>query len=347
MATIFDYISSKEQARRWEESALERPPYFGEGITSTTKQLGTEFSTLNGRVSAPKILNASSYDAKAIYLPREGFQITKGEIPYFKNALSINEKQRQDLLIAIQSGNQEVIEALTTKLYNDNKTLLESAGVTREAMRMQLLTTGKIAISNNGQVWEFDFGVPAENQVDTDWGVEAQATADPVNDIISAQDAVETKYGVRPRNVLMNTVTFNKFSKLTNILNALNANSVRTIVPRKRDIVAYLEDATESTIYLYDKTYKGLDGKMNKFVPDDVVFPDGAVIEEVFGTTPEEADLMAGISRAQVSLVDTGVALTTWAEEDPVFVRTKVSMTYIPTLVDPNSIVIMDVKHEG
>lgn len=345
MASIYDLVSARQQAQRWEESPIERPPYLGVGLASSTKVLGTEFSTLGGRVSAPKLLNASSYDANVIYLPREGFSITKGEIPYFKNAMTINEKQRQELLKVMATGNATLINAVIDRIFNDNKTLYEAAGVTKEQLRMMLLTTGKIAIADNGQVWEYDFGIPEANKSAHDWSL---ANADPVNDILDTQDSIQTTYGVRPRNILMNTKTFNKLSKNTNILNALNANSIRTVVPRRRDIVAYFEDATDSTLYLYDDVYKNLNGETVKFVPDDVVvlFPDGQPIEEFYGTTPEEADLMSGATDAEVVVVDGGVAVTTWKEVDPVNVRTKVSMSYIPTLKDPNSIAILDVKQQ-
>lgn len=346
MATIYELVTAKEQARRWEKSELELPPYLGEGLSDTTRVLGTEFSALMGKVSAPRLLNASSYDAKVIYLPTEGFSIAKGEIPYFKNAYMINEKMRQELLKVMATNNPVYINAVLDQIINFNQKLLRNAKVTKEQLRMMLLTTGKIAIANNGQVWEYDFKIPAENRITSDWGV---ATADPVGDIEKARGDLKSKRGIDTSVLVMNTVTFNKLSKITNILNALNANSIRTVVPRKNDILAYFEDATDTTVILYDDVYQGFDGKTNKFVPDDVVvlMPAGQVIEEFAGTTPEEADLMSGATDAEVELVDNGVALTTWKEKDPVNVRTKVSMSYIPTLKDPNSIVIFDVKHNG
>lgn len=347
MATVFDYVTAPVQAGRWEESALERRPYLGEGLTVTTKQLGNEFSTLNGKVPSPKLLDASSYDAKVIYLKREGFQITTSEMPYFKNAMTINEKQRQELLKVMATGNVVLIDAVLNKIFDDNKTLLEAAALRREQLRMMLLTTGKIAIAanENGQVWEYDFGVPTTNKVSSDWH---KTTADPVNDIIGWQDAVAIETGVRPTNVLMNTVTFNLLAKTDAIANAINANSIRVVVPTPAMVRAYVENAANVTIYLYDNVYKDASGAKKKFVPDDtvVLFGDEAPIEEFFGTTPEEADLMSGATDAQVAIVDTGVAVTTWKEIDPVNVRTKVSMVYIPSLRDPASLVIADVKSQ-
>ena len=345
MATIYDMISAPLQARRWEESALERRAYLGEGLVTTTKQLGNEFSTLSGKVPTPVLLDASSYDAKVLYLKRDEYQVTTSEIPYFKNAMMINEKDRQELLKVMATGNAVLIDAVVNKIYNDNRKLLEAASIRREQLRMMLLTTGKVSIASNGQKWEFDYAVPSENKPQVNWT--ETATADPVADIIKWQDAVEVETGVRPSRIVMNTVTFNLIGKTTAVLNAINANSIRVVVPTPDMVRTYVETAVGATIYLYNNVYKDESGAKKKFVPDNVVvlFGEEAPIEEYFGTTPEEADLMSGATDAQVSIVDTGVAVTTWKEIDPVNVRTKVSMTYIPTLTDPNSLVIADVAH--
>lgn len=344
MATIYDLVTSRLQARRWEESALERRAYLGEGLATPTKQLGNEFSSLNGRVPAPKLLSASSYDAKVLYLKREGFQVTTSEMPYFKNAMMINEKQRQELLKVMATGNQVLIDAVLNRIFDDNKTLLEAADLRREQLRMMLLTTGKIAIADNGQVWEFDFGVPAENKVKADW--HTASTADPITDINNWLDTVEIATGVRPSRIAMNSVTFALLGKSDAIRNAINANSIRVVTPTSAAVQNYVEGETVTTIYLYNNVYTNEDGTKTKFIPDDVVviFPEGAVLEDIYGTTPEEADLMSGATDAEVSIVGDGVAITTWKEIDPVNVRTKVSMTYIPTLKDPSALIIADVS---
>lgn len=52
----------------------------------------------------------------------------------------------------------------------------------------------------------------------------------------------------------------------------------------------------------------------------------------MFGTTPEESDLLGGNSdSAKVAIVDTGIAVTTIKHADPVNVETKVSMIALPS----------------
>ena len=43
---------------------------------------------------------------------------------------------------------------------------------------------------------------------------------------------------------------------------------------------------------------------------------------------------------AEVEIVDSGVAITTWKEKDPVRVDTKVSMVCVPTLEMADALVI-------
>lgn len=72
-----------------------------------------------------------------------------------------------------------------------------------------------------------------------------------------------------------------------------------------------------------------------------VMFPDGDLGRTWFGTTPEESDLLAS-SVANVSITDTGVAVTTIQHADPVNVETKVTMICLPSFEAADQIYIMD-----
>ena len=73
-----------------------------------------------------------------------------------------------------------------------------------------------------------------------------------------------------------------------------------------------------------------------------MLFPAGTLGNTWFGTTPEESDLMSG-SAANVSVTDTGVAVTTMKKVDPVNVETKVTQICLPSFEAANEIYIMDV----
>ena len=354
MLSIYDAVSPKATSAKWEEDEMQRDPYLIQAWFPETKQLGTDLEYLKGKKPNVRPLDLSAFDVKALPLDRGSFEKIQVSLPFFKNQLAINEKLRQELLKVIATGNQLYIDAILDKIYDDNKTLLEDAAVTREVMRAQLLTTGAISFSSNGQSMSYDFGVPAANKVsktgEAAWS--ASATADPIADIIAWQDQVQTATGVRPTSLVMNRFTFNLLKKCANVKNAIfyPVNGAARNVYSDGAVKSLINEETGCTVYIYDKGYypQGSD-TFTKFISDYVVvlFPEGPLGNFVFGTTPEEADLMSGATDANVQIVDLGVALTTIKEKDPVNVMTKVSMIGVPTLEKPEQLLIASVGTAG
>lgn len=347
MATIYDEVTAPIIAEKWTDNSQEREPYFGQALFPDRKQLGIELDVFQGQAPKVRPLDLSSFDAKAIPLSREAFKKISEQMPFFKNFMDINEKQRQNLNMVLSSGNRLYIDSILGVIFNDEQRLLVNASVTREMLRMQLLTSGAIAFASNGQAISYDFGVPSGNKKQTNW--HNTTTADPIKDINDWLDDVENATGSRPRNILMNRNTLRLFVSMSSVKNALYVFANGTVTPNTTSAQRYIEQETNTRIFIYDKGYTDeATGNFVKFVADDVVviFPDN-VGEGVFGTTPEESDLMSGATDAVVSIVDTGVAITTTKETDPVNVKTKVSMIYLPILTNPELLVIADVNHTG
>lgn len=350
MATIYDVVTPRFTTTRWEETETDRVPYLLEAFFTEEKQMGTELSYLKGKSPKVRPLDLSAFDVKALPLSREAFQKVTTEMPFFKNSLSINEKMRQELLKVLATGNQQYIDVVLDRIYNENKTLLDDARVTKEVMRAQIMTTGAIAFSSNGQAVSYDFGVPSANKITLSgtqlWS--APTTSDPINDIIGWQDKIENETGVRPNALLMNRATFNLMKKSDTIKDTILASFVRgrTLISDAA-IKEFVMEQTGCVVYVYDKGYTDKDtGTFTKFVADNIVvlFPDGEMGKLVYGTTPEEADLMGGVATdAEVSIVDMGVALTTIKEKDPVNVMTKVSMISLATLEKADQMIIATV----
>lgn len=341
--TIFDVYGAKIISAKWLEDALQREPYLGEAFYSERKQLGTELSMIQGKRPVPKMLNLSSFDAKVISISPEAFKKITTDMPFFKNDMKINEKLRQELLKVLASGNEAYINSVVGEIYNYDKQLLVNAEATKEAMRMSALTTGIVTFANNGQSISYDYGV--KNKKTTDWtNVES---ADPINDIETWQDEVESATGVRPTNMLLSRKTFNLIKKAKAVKDAIYILGQGKVTPNNSALKEHILNETGCTVYIYDKGYTDVEtDTYHKFVSDNtvVLFPDGAVGEFVYGTTPEEADLMGSVATdAEVVMADMGVALTTTKETDPVTVKTKVSMIALPTLTAPDTIVIATV----
>lgn len=342
---IFDYVVAQEIAAFWETRQAEQgmPPYLGDVLFPSEQQLGLELSYIKGAKGMPVELNLSAFDARAIKKNRIGFQEVKTKMPFFKNSMSIDEELRQKLLLAIQANNRQYIDKILTNIFQDNITLIEDAAVTREKMRMQLISTGTITMANNGQEYLYDYGLPETHKVtpNTAWD---NANADPIADIIAWQDIIEAEGYGRPTRAITSRSVLRNLMKNANIKNAVYVFSQGKVALNESALRAYIADQTGVTIEVYEKKYKALDGSITRFIPEDlfILIPDGDLGRTVFGTTPEEADLMNS-NNAKVSIVDTGVAVTTTEEVDPVSVTTKVSQICMPSFEAADQIIIADV----
>ena len=97
-------------------------------------------------------------------------------------------------------------------------------------------------------------------------------------------------------------------------------------------------------IVIYDKMYRDEDKVAKAFVPDGYVcfIPDGSIGGTWYGTTPEEADLQ-GSGKADVSIVNTGVAITRIVEEHPVNINTFASEIVLPSFERMDEVAVMKV----
>ena len=94
----------------------------------------------------------------------------------------------------------------------------------------------------------------------------------------------------------------------------------------------------------HDKLYADEGGTSHKFVPDGYVsfIPEGALGKTAYGTTPEEADL-AGSGKADVAIVNTGVAITVETTVHPVNVNTYASEIVLPSFERMDEVAVMKV----
>ena len=345
MATIFDYVQADALAAYWntKQAEMAQPPFLGEVLFPSRKQAGLELKYIKGAKGMPAEMNVSAFDAKTIKKDRVGVSEVRTKMPFFKNEMTIDELTRQELLIAIQSNNEEYIKPLIRNIFDDETTLVDNAAVTREILRMQLLSTGTISLANNGQEFLYDYGLDAKQKVTaaTKWDT---TTADILGDIQQWQDDREAAGYGRPTRAITSRKVMRNMQKNDAIKNALYVFGQGKVMITEDMVKNYIQEKTGVTIEVYEKKYKALDGTVKRFLPEDlfILIPDGNLGETVFGTTPEEADLVAS-NRANVSIVDTGVAITTYEDVDPVTVHTKVSEVVLPSFEMADYIVIAEV----
>ena len=344
--TIYDLITSKEIASYWEILSQDREPFMGEELFPNDKKLGLELKWLKGSNGLPIVLKASAFDAQAIPRPRIGFDKLSAEMPFFKESKYIDEELRQELNKVMESGNQAYIDAIVNRIFADETELLEGASAQRERMRMMALTTGTISMQGNGQVYEYDYGMNDEHKVNVTvhWSNPAATILD---DIRKGIDKIQEDTGVTIERAVCTSKVFGYFRANTEIKKSILVQTDGQGFISDAKIKQFIADELGIQIAINDKRYKDETGAVQRYVTDDifVMFPSGKLGNTWFGTTPEESDLMtSGV--ANVTITDTGVAVTTMTKADPVNVETKVTMICLPDFPTADQIYIIDVDGE-
>lgn len=341
--TIYDLIVSSEIVAYWELKLQDRAPYMGEELWPDDKKLGLDLNWLKGSNGLPVVLKPSAFDVAAIPRPRIGFDKLSAQMPFFKESVYIDEELRQELNKVIESNNQAYIDAVVNRIFADEMNLLEGAAAQRERMRMMALTTGTIVMEANGQAYEYDYGMPEDHKVTVDksW---SDPTATIMEDIRKGKEKIQEDTGVTVERATCSSKVFGYF-RINNEIKAsimVLTDGVGFISDSK--IKQYIKDEFGIEIVVNDKRYVDEAGTTQRYIPEDVftMFPSGQLGNTWFGTTPEESDLMAS-NVANVSITDTGVAVTTVQKTDPVNVETKATMICLPDFPTADQVYILDV----
>lgn len=343
--TIFDLITSKEIVAYWNGMEQDREPFPAEELFPNKKQYGISLKWIKGSKGLPVVLKNSAFDTFAIPRARIGFDQLTAEMPYFKESKTINEELRMQLNNAIAANNQTLIDMLVSNIFDDQSELLESARVSRERMRMMALTTGVIAMENNGQTFAFDYGIPSEHKVTVTADWENSSEADPMEDIRKGIEKIADDTGNTVTRAMCSRKTWRDLRNCEKIKKEIYVltNGMGAITDAK--LKQYLMDEFGLTVVINPKRYKDEKGKTTQYMPDDtfVMFPDGYLGNTCMGTTPAESDLMTS-NVANVAIADTGVAVTTVKKADPVSLDVIVSMVCLPDFPEADSVYIIDTK---
>jgi len=341
--SIYELVTSSNMVAYWLEKNLNTYT-IGEQLFPFKKEIGCEIDWIKGANNQPVGLRLSAYDSKAIRRDRQGVEKYKTEMPFFKESMVVDEKMRQQLNTLMQTQNEAIINAIIVNIFNDQIKLITAAYETIERMRMQVLTTGALTISSNGQSYTYDYGMPARNKitVDTAWD---SASANIIKDINDVKKTAR-RAGYKLTRAMCNSNLLEALTANTNISKRIYAMSNGDVYITSEQVKRFIESEANLVIAVNDEGYiDETTGNFVNYLSDDtfVLMPEGTLGETHLGVTPEESDLMTGATKAEVSLVESGIAVTTFAIEDPVNVETKVSMVALPSFEMADAVFILDV----
>ncbi len=346
--TIFDMINAKEISTYWSQASENKIPYLGATLFPAKKQLGLDLSWIKGAQGLPIALTPSAFDTKATLRDRIGVKKVETEMPFFREAMRIGEKDRQEINKMLAASNSNTLLPIINRVYDDVGALVDGAEVQAERMRMQLISTGKISVVTENRVsYDYDYKLPNTHKTTIDvaankWS--ATTTATPIQDIQGWMDTIEGDTGVRPTRAVCSRKTWNYLLTNNSIRLDMDPIGGTNRILTDTMLQQYLSTKLGLSVAVYSKKYQlVLGGASSSFFPDEVfsLIPAGNLGNTYYGTTPEESDLLSGGGDvANVKIVNTGVAITTLKEAHPVNVQTIVSAIILPSFETIDNIFI-------
>lgn len=339
---LSDVFTAESVAANWTEAASNATLYYGAGLFPAKKKAGLDLKWICGNKGLPVSLAPSAFDTKSSLRDRIGIKLNKAEMAFFRESMLVKEADEQEILRVQDAGDPYAVDVLE-RVFDDAQTLIDGANVVPERMIMQLLAPlgGKMGIEIQADGVDYTYNYDPDGSWKKQHYLElkdaakwsASDTCDPMQVLEDAMDAQETLSGNRPAVVLMSKATFQMMKQSKKLRdNILSQNLTANVNYSTARVKAYVEEELQVTLVIYSKQYRKEDGTAAKFYPDNILMllPDGELGSTYYGTTPEERTLMQDIG-ADVTLVNTGVAVAVTRTNDPVHTKTTVSEIVLPS----------------
>ena len=337
MGKFNDVFGSSVIAAVYNEVASNRIPYLGEGLFPAKQKSGLNLKWIKTSKGLPVSLAPSAFDVVATIRSRQGLEVIDTEMAYFKEAMLVKEQDIQDYETAVEGS--PLAREILDRIYDDATTLVDSALVVPERMRMSLLANanGHPSISiavEGGATYAYNYDPNnsySTNNFDTVsnyWNDLDDST--PLDDVAAAQDKIEQNTGVRPTILLMSKATINLLKQNESIKSAILAQNVTAnIFMTDNRVKELFSNELGMNIIVYTKMYKDEAGTAKKFYPDGMVtlLPEGALGNTWFGVTPEQHRS----DKLDVTVVENGIAVSVDTKFDPVQTTTKASEIVLPS----------------
>lgn len=341
------------------KKTLGTEPYLGRLKFGTRKQDSLDLRFIKGKSGLPVSLKASNFDAQAELRDVGGFSDIQNEMPFYRESYMVTEKEEQEYANYQNAENSSLANSVLREISKKPMNLIEGARVVPERQIWQLLAPKdgipKIDVVLGDKKYTIDYTADNGAEHKTDHFVEFKdtsawdksATATPLDDLIQTRREFAKKTGYSLTRFTMNTETWEMVLKAED-----TKKQVLGITAYNGGIRLQTGQVTEYLrgygieIEIYDKLYiDPADGKTKSFVPTGIVSAQSGGVflgEYVFGRTPEERS--GSLTDGNLSIVETGIAVYTYATNHPINTHCVVSMIGLPTFEGMDSVVVMKVK---
>ncbi|MBZ9608639.1 major capsid protein [Clostridium estertheticum] len=304
-------------------------PMLGEALFPEKKIQDIEFDMILGSGGLPVSASVHAFDTKTQLASREAIEKGVQSLALIKRQIKITEKE----LIKIQNPRSNAeLSFVLAQLYKDAEKMEESIRVRAEAMRMEVISSGKVAIDENGVAVTIDYLVPAGNKLPFNWS--AQTTATPLIDLEKIASAVETECGSRPARAMTSRKIMKAICACTSIKKAiLGSNSDKLVT---LSLLNDLLSQSELPILLVNEGKYKIETATGvstvRYFPENIIsmFGSDTLGETIYGLTAEEVKLIGDGNMETASMVG-NVFVGTYTSVDPVAEFTKAAATAIPS----------------
>lgn len=329
MPRLEEVFNNKELVNYFKERKV--TPMLGESLFPERKIQDIEFDMILGSGGLPVTAEVHAYDTETQLASREAIEKGVASLALIKRKIKIAEKE----LIKINNPRTDSeLAFVLSQLYNDAEKMTDSVKVRVEAMRMELLSTGKIAINENKVKVTIDYKVPTGNKKLFTW--QTPDSDNPLDDLATLADSVETESGSRPTRALTSRKVVKTICKTASVRKAIygvNSDKIVTLAALNELLVQL--DLPQ--IVVYEGKYKKETAKgfaTTRYFPENVIamFGDETLGETIYGLTAEEVKLIGDGKMEEASVLDNKIFVGTYSSIDPVGEFTKAAATVLPTL---------------
>lgn len=343
------------------EKTLGSAPYLGRQKFGTRKQDSLDLRFIKGKSGLPVSLKASNFDAQAELRDVGGFSDTQNEMPFYRESYMVTEKEEQEYDNYRGAENANLANQVLREISKNPMNLIEGALVVPERQIWQLLAPAdgiprvKVNIGKNpyyiGYLADSEVSAHKAKHYKTFSGTSAwdkAASATPLDDLIQTRRDFAKQTGYSLTRFTMNTETWEMVLKAEDTkkqvlgITAYNGG----IRLQQGQVTEYLR-GYGIEIEVYDKLYVDESGQTQYFVPTGVVSAQSSGVylgDYVFGKTPEERS--GSITDGNLSIVETGISVYTYATNHPINTHCVVSMIGLPTFEGMDSVLVMKVTED-
>lgn len=320
-------------------------PFLGELLFPEIKVQDIDFAYLKGANRLPVSASVHAFDTETEIGSREAAEFVKQRLALIKRKIKIGE----ELIMKLNAPrSQKEFEQVKGKIFDDVDQMVIAVRTRIEAMRMEALTTGKLAVNENDAQVGLSYDMPSDN-IKTLGGtsVWTDAQADPIQNLYDWVDEMVNRTGIRPTRALTSNVVFAKLTtheKVKKMVYGIYYDKFMS----KKDLNEFLKAQDLPTLVTYDERYRVQNANgtytTKRFFDENklVLMPDGPLGETVYGLTPEEIEL-SGKSGNEIH-EENKITVQIYRTQDPVARWTKASATALPSFPTAGEVLVAKVK---